>query len=150
MLLTGHARCTPSIPDNHVTLTVTSPPFLDVVQYAADNWLRSWFNNIDTEKVSSKITMARTVEAWSAFVEEVFRELHRVTRPNGWVAFEVGEVRNGRVRLEEYVVPAGVAAGFRCEGILVNEQTFTKTANIWGVSNNAKGTNSNRIVLFSK
>jgi hypothetical protein len=25
---------------------------------------------------------------------------------------------------------------------------FTKTANIWGVRNNAKGTNSNRIVVF--
>ncbi|MDO8682562.1 MAG: DNA methyltransferase [Armatimonadota bacterium] len=148
--LTGNAQCTSSIPDNYVTLTVTSPPFLDVVQYATDNWLRSWFNNIDAEEVSSKITMARTVEAWSIFVEEVLLELHRITKPGGWVAFEVGEVRGGRVRLEEYVAPVGVAAGFQCEGILVNEQTFTKTANIWGVSNNAKGTNSNRIVLFSK
>jgi len=32
-------------------------------------------------------------------------------------------------------------------GVMVNQQEFTKTANCWGVSNNAGGTNTNRIVL---
>jgi len=80
----------------------------------------------------------------------VFRELYRVTRPQGWVAFEVGEVRRGSVRLDEVVAPLGIAAGFECTSILINAQSFTKTANIWGVRNNALGTNSNRIVLFRK
>jgi hypothetical protein len=30
---------------------------------------------------------------------------------------------------------------------MINQQSFTKTANCWGVSNNTGGTNSNRIVL---
>ena len=34
--------------------------------------------------------------------------------------------------------------------VAINSQKFTKTANIWGVANNAKGTTSNRIVLFRK
>ena len=33
---------------------------------------------------------------------------------------------------------------------MVNEQNFTKTANCWGVANNRKGTNTNRIVLMRK
>ncbi|MBI3004278.1 MAG: site-specific DNA-methyltransferase [Ignavibacteriales bacterium] len=74
-----------------------------------------------------------------------------VTSPTGgWVAFEVGEVRSGRVKLEEYVVPLALRSGFRCEGIILNVQTFTKTSNIWGISNNLKGTNTNRIALFHK
>jgi hypothetical protein len=48
------------------------------------------------------------------------------------------------------VVPLGLNAGFDCEGIMINQQEFTKTANIWGVSNNKKGTNTNRIVMFCK
>ncbi len=80
----------------------------------------------------------------------MFGELYRVTRPDGWVAFEVGEVRRGSVKLEEVVAPLGLAAGFKCTAILVNAQSFTKTANIWGVRNNRLGTNSNRIVLFRK
>ena len=80
----------------------------------------------------------------------VFRELYRVTRSGGWVAFEVGEVRRGSVNLDEVVAPLGIAAGFDCTAILINAQSFTKTANIWGVRNNSLGTNSNRIVLFKK
>jgi hypothetical protein len=48
------------------------------------------------------------------------------------------------------VVPLGIAAGFSCEAVLINQQAFTKTARIWGVGNNALGTNSNRIVVFRK
>ncbi len=78
------------------------------------------------------------------------RELYRVTRPGGWVVFEVGEVRRGSVRLEEVVAPLGLEAGFACEAVLINAQRFTKTANIWGVRNNRGGTNTNRIVLLRK
>jgi hypothetical protein len=94
--------------------------------------------------------MAPEVEEWAAAMTPVFAELHRITQRGGWVAFEVGEVRRGAVKLEEVVAPLGVNAGFSCEAILINTQRFTKTANIWGVSNNKLGTNSNRIVLFRK
>ena len=150
VFLNKDARDTPEIPDNFVQLTVTSPPFLDVVQYAKDNWLRGWFNGIDIEAVEKKMTMVRTVEAWAEVMRAVFDELFRITKPGGYVAFEVGEVRNGKIRLEEHVVPLGVRAGFTLLGVLINEQQFTKTANIWGVQNNRKGTNSNRIVIFKK
>ncbi len=144
------AASTLGIPTEVVKLTVTSPPFLDVVQYAKDNWLRCWFNAHDAEEVASKITMCSTVSHWSTAMLEVFRELYRVTLPNGWVAFEVGEVRGGKIKLEEVVAPIGISAGFACMAVAINAQKFTKTANIWGVSNNSLGTNTNRIVLFRK
>ncbi|WP_236610403.1 DNA methyltransferase [Methanosphaerula palustris] len=148
--LTGDARETPTIRSGSVALTVTSPPFLDIVQYARDNWLRCWFNDLDAQAIGRGITMARTVEGWSSVMGEVFDELYRVTRSGGWVAFEVGEVRRGTISLDQHVVPLGRAAGFSCEGIVVNTQQFTKTSQIWGVANNACGTNTNRIVLFYK
>ena len=131
-------------------LVVTSPPFLNAVNYQLDNWLRCWFNSIDEEKIAQKITACSTLPAWAEVMGAVFVELYRVTSPGGWVAFEVGEVKNGTIRLDESVVPLGVNAGFQCNGILINQQQFTKTANIWGIKNNQKGTNSNRIVIFRK
>jgi len=148
--LTGDARTTPGLEDASVALTVTSPPFLDVVDYVGDNWLRCWFNGLDAAAIGRGLSTHRTVEAWSQAMGEVFAELHRVTRPGGFVAFEVGEVRGGKLKLDEIALPLGLAAGFRAHGVLVNRQTFTKTAHIWGVDNNGKGTNSNRIVLFEK
>jgi len=144
------ARKTAEIESESVQLTVTSPPFLDVVQYSKDNWLRCWFNSIDLEEISKKITMAKTIDKWSAVMEDVFKELYRITQIGGWVAFEVGEVRKGKIKLDEYIVPLGLRAGFQCEGILINLQEFTKTSNIWGITNMDSGTNTNRIVLFHR
>jgi len=150
MLLTGDARSTPEIRDASVQLSVTSPPFLDIVQYRDDNWLRCWFNGFEADTVGRQITMARTIEEWARVMGAVFDELYRITRPGGFVAFEVGEVRKRTIRLEEHVVPLGIAAGFSCPCVVINQQQFTKTSNIWGVDNMASGTNTNRIVVFKK
>ena len=149
-LINGDAAETKEIRGGSVSLTVTSPPFLDVIQYAGDNWLRCWFNGIDLKKVATKITMSKTVEEWGQKMQQVFNELYRITKKGGIVAFEVGEVRNGKIKLEEVVIPLGLHAGFDCDAVIINEQEFTKTANIWGVNNNTSGTNSNRIVIFRK
>jgi hypothetical protein len=148
--LINDARETPEIPDTSVQLTVTSPPFLDIVQYREDNWLRCWFNGHNEEAIGEQITMARTLNDWTGVMGPIFRELYRITRCGGYVAFEVGEVRKRTIRLEEHVIPLGLTAGFTCEGVLINQQIFTKTSNIWGVNNMASGTNTNRIVIFHK
>lgn len=148
--LAEDARYTSRIRDNSIQLTVTSPPFLDVVQYADDNWLRCWFNSIDSNEVGRKITTPKKIEQWCEVMGGVFGELFRITKPSGHVAFEVGEVRGGNIGLEEYVAPLGIKSGFSFECVMINEQEFTKTANIWGIKNNKKGTNTNRIVIFRK
>ncbi len=148
--LTADAQKTAGIRSNSVHLTITSPHFLDIIDYSGDNWLRCWFNSIDGSEVDQSIKMSRIVRQWEELMRAVFIELFRVTKAGGWVAFEVGEVRNGTVKLDELLVPIGVEAGFHCEAIVINSQQFTKTSNIWGVKNNRKGTNSNRIVVFHK
>lgn len=94
--------------------------------------------------------MSRTIGEWSAVMRGVINELYRITRPGGYVAFEVGEIRKGTLKLDETVVPLGESAGFHCHSLFINKQQFSKTSNIWGVSNNNRGTNTNRIVLFRK
>ncbi|MBA4052460.1 MAG: DNA modification methylase [Erythrobacter sp.] len=147
-LSVGPANKMDMVPTGSVALTVTSPPFLDVVQYADDNWLRCWFAGIDTKLVP--ISMHRTEAAWEEMVRQVLVEQARVLRPGGHVAFEVGEVRNGKILLEKAVWRAASALPFERLGVMINQQEFTKTANCWGVGNNAKGTNTNRIVLLRR
>jgi hypothetical protein len=144
----GDAAATPFIDSGSIRLVVTSPPFLDVVQYESDNWLRSWFAGIDAADV--KISAHRSEADWSAMVSAVLEELARVLAPGGHVAFEVGEVKGGRLLLERLVWRAAEGLPFERLFVLVNEQRFTKTSHCWGVANNGKGTNSNRIVLLRR
>ncbi|MBC6443411.1 MAG: site-specific DNA-methyltransferase [Rhodobacteraceae bacterium] len=148
LFLTGQSDRTGAIADGTVTLVVTSPPFLDIVNYEADNWLRCWFMGVDPAKV--QIDRHRTVESWQAFIASTLAELARVTRPGGHIALEVGEVRKGTIRLEDHVIAAASDLPLAPLGVIINRQKFTKTSNCWGVSNNAGGTNSNRIVVFRR
>jgi hypothetical protein len=148
VLLTGSADATPQIASSSIDLVVTSPPFLNVVQYATDNWLRCWFLGIDPKEV--KLTVPNKLPDWQQAMMKVFDELARVLRPGGHVAFEVGEVHGGTTKLEQAVLPCGVNAGLEPVLVLINDQKFTKTANCWGVDNMVKGTNTNRVVVFRK
>lgn len=129
-----------------VALSVTSPPFLNIVNYKADNWLRCWFANIDPQTV--EITQTPKLDIWKDLVVNSLQAVAHITKPGGYFAFEVGEIQSGSLRLEEVVADCAADTPWTAELILINQQDFTKTSNAWGVSNNAKGTNSNRIILF--
>ena len=134
------------IENGEVDLLITSPPFMNVVDYAKDNWLRCWFAGIDSDKIMFDDNYA-SVEGWGEFVRKAFTEFARVVKSGGHIAFEVGEVQRGAINLEENVIASIEGLDFEVKEVLVNKQKFTKTANCWGVDNNTKGTNTNRIVV---
>jgi hypothetical protein len=147
-LFTASSEQPLAIPSQKVALVVTSPPFLDVVDYTLDNWLRCWFLGLNPGQVVPTIT--RRESEWQNHVTNVLCNCFRMLRPNGVVAFEVGEVRKASLEMERLVVPAARTAGLEPMCVLVNQQKFTKTANCWGVSNGSKGTNTNRIVVLRR
>ena len=59
-------------------------------------------------------------------------------------------MRGGTLALEHSVLAAAAGLPFEPLAVMINRQAFTKTAQCWGVDNNAKGTNSNRIVVFER
>ncbi|MDB2347953.1 site-specific DNA-methyltransferase [Verrucomicrobiales bacterium] len=148
LLLARSCDDTPEIAHDSVSLVVTSPPFLKIVAYELDNWLRCWFNGINPGDVH--LWQIQDPAAWQAKMTDVFRELRRVLKPGGHIAFEVGEISHGKIKLEDLVIPAGHDAGLEVRLVVINDQDFTKTSNCWGVSNQTKGTNTNRIVLLRK
>jgi len=147
-LFTASSEQPLAIPSQRVSLVVTSPPFLDVVDYALDNWLRCWFLGLNANQITPTVT--RRESEWQQHITNVLCNCFRIMHPDGVVAFEVGEVRKGSLELERLVIPSARTAGFEPLCVLVNQQKFTKTANCWGVSNGSKGTNTNRIVVLRR
>ena len=130
----------------HVSLAVTSPPFLNVVDYRGDNWMRCWFAGIDPDSVD--ITQTGSLGAWKALVRAALDNVAAIVTSGGVFAFEVGEVRKGALFLDRVVADVARETAWEPFCIVVNEQAFTKTSNTWGVDNNRGGTNSNRIVVM--
>lgn len=147
-LFANSCEAVPALADGCVDLIITSPPFLNVVDYASDNWLRNWFAGLDLQ--TAQLSIHRKLPDWEATMSRALTEMHRVLRPGGHLAFEVGEIQRGRIRLEESAMSLGARVGFEPVLVLINSQKFTKTANCWGVRNNDLGTNTNRVVLFRK
>ncbi len=146
-LWSGRAESRGPLQDNSIALVVTSPPFLDVVDYRRDNWLRCWFAGIDSEIVPRS---TRSLEEWKAMLAGAMVEIKRVLRPCGHAAVEVGEIRRGKILLEEHVLACGQAAGLEPLQIFIHSHPFTKTSRCWGIENNKGGTNTHRVVVFRK
>ena len=144
---TGRAESRSGLKDDSVDLVVTSPPFLDVVDYRRDNWLRCWFAGIDSEAAPR---CTRSLAEWTSQLTAAMVEIHRVLRLGGHAAVEVGEIRRGKILLEQHVLSCGQCAGLDPMQIFIHSKPFTKTSRCWGIENNKGGTNTHRVVIFKK
>lgn len=136
-------------PDASVDLVVTSPPFLAAVDYAGYNWLRCWFVGVDA--IGLHITSLSKPTAWAAAMLRVLKNLARVLKPTGHIAFEVGEVRGPKgatVNLDEIVAAIAPSAGLEVLGVEINQQKFSKLADAY--IRKGKGTTTNRVVILRR
>lgn len=134
-----------------VDLIVTSPPFLDKVDYKMDNWLKGWFLGLQVSQLGDVSILSDPV-LWKNFIQKTLKECHRVMKKGSYLVMEVGDVfhRGRMVNLDEIVIDASVESGLEWFKTIINQQKFTKLSNCWNVSNNVKGTNSNRCVVLYK
>jgi hypothetical protein len=156
-LTTGDSRNLNGWETESVDLIVTSPPFLNQVDYVQDTWIESWFCDIPRESLEDKIVQTPDLAKWARFISDTLSELHRVVKKGGKVAMEVGEVRyqGELLNLDEIVVNLTASkeynlGQFKVNEVMIQSQQFTKLANCFKVANNKLGTNTNRIVLMEK
>lgn len=144
----GDASDTPWIKDASVDLVVTSPPFCKEVDYAFEHWLRLRCLGIDPQSIA--FSHIASLKDWTKMIHLTLIEMMRVIKPGGYIAMEVGEIKGGTVKLERAVWEA--AAGLPCRrlGVIVHDAEFTKTSHIFDVTNNRRGTNTNRIVIMQR
>lgn len=118
------------LPDASVDLVITSPPFLDVVDYVQDNWLRGWFiePNPSFRTVDRPPpTVLSDVGEYTVFLAEVLEELGRLLAPGGTIVFEVGPIKR-KVALIDIVDDAAARAGLGVVEVLENDFAATEGA----------------------
>jgi site-specific DNA-methyltransferase (adenine-specific) len=96
MLLTGK-----SVERQSVDLLLTSPPYLQVVNYGQANWIRLWWLGIDEvgrnagagrRRLDAKLDHQLNYVDYCNFMLRVFRGTRRVLKPGGVAVFVIGDV----------------------------------------------------------
>lgn len=95
-LLIGEA-----IAPSSVDLVVTSPPYLQVVNYGTANWIRLWLLGLDEvgrdngagrKKIDAALDHRHTYATYREFILRVLLGIQRVLKPDGVAAIVIGDV----------------------------------------------------------
>ncbi len=136
-----------------VDLLLTSPPYLGIVNYAKQNWIRSWFLNSDPIEVSEKLDDDLNINQWVQFSKKTLTEFKKMLKPNGVAVFVIGDVAKSK----NSVIPLArdFALMVKENNLFKNVWIFSdyiqgvdKTTRIWGETK-GKATATDRIVILS-
>ncbi|ARV11724.1 restriction endonuclease [Gilvibacter sp. SZ-19] len=136
-----------------VDLILTSPPYLGIVNYAKQNWIRSWFLDSDPIEISEKLDDDLNINQWVQFSKKTLFEFKKMLKPDGVAVFVIGDV----ARSKNSVIP--LARDFSLmvkeNKLFKNVWVFSdyiegvdKTTRIWGETR-GKATATDRIVILS-
>jgi len=140
------------IESNSVDLIVTSPPFLDVINYIDDNWLRFWFLGFDRNQLRNTLIQTGNLEEYKGFIRDSLKEMYRVLKKGKYCVVEVGDVRHKsqKLYLDHIIVELARNFGFEIEKIMINYMEAPKISRAFRRKEPGQGTNTNRCVIMKK
>jgi hypothetical protein len=120
----GDARAVP-LPDKSVNFILTSPPYMSVLDYAWNNWLRVWWLGDDRRTEQKKLMRSGVEETYRKFMREICVEMFRLLKPNSAFVIVVGDVKKTRSNGTTSIINSALLigeeaekAGFEIEAIL--------------------------------
>lgn len=84
-----------------VDLIVTSPPYLQVVNYGTANWIRLWLLGLDgvgresgvgRKRLNETLDHRHTYTSYKQFLCRILQSVRRVLKPHGVAVFVIGDV----------------------------------------------------------
>lgn len=136
-----------------VDLLLTSPPYLGIVNYAKQNWIRSWFLDSDPIEISEKLDDDLNINQWVKFSKTTLTEFKKMLKPNGVGVFVIGDVAKSKTSViplaREFAMMVRENKLFKNVWIFSDYiQSVDKTTRIWGETK-GKATATDRIVILS-
>ena len=137
-----------------VKLVLTSPPYLDVVNYAKQNWIRNWFMEYHEDySGADSLDDELTLNMWLKFSEETVLQMKEMLSPDGVIAFVVGDVSKGSKGFislaREFIQRVYHNKLFSYVGCFSDQlERDVKTTRIWG-DTKGQATDTDRIVILS-
>jgi len=137
----------------NVRLIVTSPPYLGVVNYARQNWIRTWFLAEDPERVSDDLDDNLTLSGWLDFADATVRSMREMLHRDGVAVLVIGDVAKSSRSViplaREFIRRLLHDNTFAYVGCLSDHiQTDVKTTRIWKETK-GQATAVDRVVILA-
>jgi len=106
-------------------LVVTSPPYMQTLDYTWNNWLRLWWLGNNRKNEREKLDITQDTQKYRGFMRECLSSMYDVLRPNSAAVLIVGDVQkhlsSGKRTLNTAAIIAEEArerTGFDVHGII--------------------------------
>lgn len=74
-------------------LILTSPPYMHVLDYTWNNWIRLWWLNEDRKEERENLDLTSDVSKYRSFMRDCVKEMYRVLSEGGIAVLVVGDVK---------------------------------------------------------
>lgn len=134
-------------------LILTSPPYLGIVNYAKQNWIRSWFLNKNPKEVSEELDDDLNLDEWISFSKVVVEQLKSFLKKDGTAVFVIGDVAKSKTSIvplaREFCLMIKENKLFKNVWCINDVITDTdKITRIWGETKGS-ATATDRIIILS-
>lgn len=136
-----------------VRFVLGSPPYLNIVNYAKQNWIRLWFLRADVQEAHNALDDDLLMQPWLNFMNRVIDGLSELLSPGGTMVFVIGDVvrasRGALSPARELIRHLSQSQRFRFIGCLSDHfEIDDKTTRIWG-DTKGQATTVDRVVVLS-
>lgn len=136
-----------------VNLVVTSPPYLNIVNYALQNWIKLWFLKEEPQKVNAELDDNLLLSESYDFLDLIVNQIKQMLAPNGIVVIVIGDVaksdNNNISPAREMIRRIYLEGTFNYIGCISDHiHDNKKTTRIWNKTK-GKATNMDRILILS-
>ena len=96
--------------DGMADLVVTSPPYMQVLDYTWNNWIRLWWLGDVRKQERENIDITADVEKYRRFMRECLVEMYRMMAPESIAVLVVGDVKKNLAAGPRTLNTAGIIA----------------------------------------
>lgn len=138
---------------SQIDLLLTSPPYLGIVNYAKQNWIRLWFLGVDTNEIHDELDDDLSLHEWLEFSKDVLCQIKPFMKKTGVAVFVIGDVAKSKTSIiplaREFcfmVRESGLFKNIWCISDII--ESTDKTTRIWAETK-GNATAIDRIVFLS-
>ncbi|HEX9929311.1 MAG TPA: DNA methyltransferase [Pyrinomonadaceae bacterium] len=156
IVLKGDVKLLSEIPElksyyGKANLVLTSPPYLGIVNYAKQNWIRLWFLNQNPKDISNDLDDDLNLEEWLNFSKTFIEQVQLFLKDDGVAVFVIGDVAKSKTSIiplaREFAMMIYENRFFN-NVWCINDTIIDKTTRIWGETKGS-ATATDRIIVLS-